>query len=116
MAKGGGLWKFEEIVTFTLKLGGDDLCDPKNNSLVIHRLITVGEGALADRLRRRSYPAAESSRLGLGELVGHDATHRSHEAHKDPWDTSNGRTQEPYTNAKGVKSRPSTLEAGALSH
>jgi hypothetical protein len=43
MVKGWGLWKFEEIVTFTLNLRGDDLRDPKNNSLVIHRLITVGE-------------------------------------------------------------------------
>jgi hypothetical protein len=43
MVKGCGLWKFEEIVIFTLNLRGNDQHDPKNNSLVIHKLITVGK-------------------------------------------------------------------------
>ena len=39
MVKGRGLWKFEEIVIFTLNLRRGVLGDPENNSLVIHRLI-----------------------------------------------------------------------------
>src|SRR6266481_5073526 len=42
MARGRYLWKFKEIVIFPLNLRGDARHNPKNNSLVIHRLITVG--------------------------------------------------------------------------
>jgi hypothetical protein len=42
MVMGCYLWKFKEFFIFPLNLGGDAQYEPKNNSLVIHRLITVG--------------------------------------------------------------------------
>jgi hypothetical protein len=43
MVMGRYLWKFKDFVIFPLNLRGDAGRNPKNNSLVIHRLITVGE-------------------------------------------------------------------------
>ena len=64
MVKGCGLWKFEEIVMFTLNLRGDDLRDPKNNSLVIRRLITVGESLR--RLHARRPHRSRQRTVGYG--------------------------------------------------
>jgi len=44
MVKGCYLWKFKEFVIFPLNLGGGGPHNPKNNSLVIHRMITVRNG------------------------------------------------------------------------
>ena len=46
MVKADRLWKLKEIVNFALNLKGNGPHNPKNNSLVIHRLITAG--ALVD--------------------------------------------------------------------
>jgi hypothetical protein len=52
---------------------------------------------------------------GLGGAHRLYKTHRSHMTHETHGNIKH-RTRKPYTNAKGLKSRPSTLEAGALSH
>src|SRR4029077_7503664 len=113
MVKGRRLWKFKEIVIFTLNLRRGVLRDPENNSLVIHRLIPP-EYRRFQKQFRRSFLTGRA-RLSFvfpvrrPPIPGYD--------HSVP----SGRClildiRSSYTNAKGLKSRPSTLEAGALSH
>ena len=117
MVKGRRLWKFEEIVMFTLKLRGGAVRDPKNNSLVIHRLIPPECRRFQKQFRRSSLTGwARLSfvfpvRLppGCRRIPGYD-----HSVPSGRCSTLDIRPS--YTKAKGLKSRPSTLETGALSH
>jgi hypothetical protein len=60
------LWKFKEFFIFPLNLGGDARYEPKNNSLVIHRLITV-RGSVR-RISVWAHQGGALSAQGLGKL------------------------------------------------
>jgi hypothetical protein len=63
MASQGHLWKLEEIVIFSLNSRGDGPRSRKNNSLVIHILITPGR---ALRLASGVGRGPDAARYGFG--------------------------------------------------